>query len=534
MTEAALPLTRRRRFVVTIGIMTGMFLAALEATVVATAMPTVIAALGGMRHYSWVFSAYLVASTVTVPVWGKLSDLYGRRSFYLVGVAIFLVGSILSGFSGSMFQLIIFRTIQGLGAGALIPLGMTIIGEIFTMEERARMQGVFSGVWGLASIIGPLLGGWITDQWSWRWVFFVNVPFGLAAGAIIGLALQEPKSHEKHTIDWTGAVVLTSSVTLLLLALVEGGGGASLLSTRNISLLAASFILAAAFVVVERKAREPIVPLDLFRNRVVSVAVVVGFLAGVAMFGAITFVPLFAQGARGDTATAAGSLLTPLMLSWVSMSVVGGPLLLRTGYRPMVLTGLAFLTTAFVIFWNFSRTTPRIWLIADLILMGAGLGLTMLTLLLAVQHSVARRQLGIATSLNQFARSIGGAVGVAVMGAFLSFGLHAHLAAAAERSGGELSLARAEALADNPSALIDPAERANLTPRAMLLLQQSLGESVRTVFLIGAVFSALAFIVTFLWLPGKLGRLGVSFGEAEQMVMAEMTTLDADSEPGAK
>lgn len=517
------------------GIMTGMFLAALEATVVATAMPTVIAALGGMRHYSWVFSAYLVASTVTVPVWGKLSDLYGRRSFYLVGVAIFLAGSILSGFSGSMFQLIVFRTIQGLGAGALIPLGMTIIGEIFTMEERARMQGLFSGVWGLASIVGPLVGGWITDEWSWRWVFFVNVPFGLAAGAIIGVALKEPKTHERHSIDWTGAVVLTTSVTLLLLAVVEGGGaGVSLLSTQNIGLLAASFVLLAVFVIVERRAREPIIPLDLFRNRIVSVAVVVGLFTGVAMFGAITYVPLFAQGARGVSATAAGSLLTPLMLAWVSMSIVGGPLLLRTGYRPMVLTGLTFLTTSFVVFWNFSRTTPRIWLVADLALMGAGLGLTMLTLLLAVQHAVPRRQLGIATSMNQFARSIGGAIGVAVMGAFLTVGLSTHLTEAARRSGGELSLVRARALAENPSALIDPAEREGLTPRSMLLLQESLSRSVRSVFLIGAVFSGLGFLVTLIWLPAKLGRLEVSMEDGERMVMAEMATLEPDSEPRAE
>ncbi|HEY0788112.1 MAG TPA: MDR family MFS transporter [Thermoanaerobaculia bacterium] len=531
MQQPALLLPAGRRPIVTAGIITGMFLAALEATVVATAMPTVIAALGGMNHYSWVFSAYLVASTVTVPVWGKLSDLYGRRLLYLIGVAIFLAGSILSGLSTSMALLILFRTIQGLGAGALVPLGMTIIGEIFTMQERARMQGLFSGVWGLASIIGPLLGGFITDQLSWRWVFFVNIPFGIASAVIIGLYLTEPEREGRRSIDYAGALLLTASVSILLLALVEGGGTATaFFGGRSAGLLVLSAILLAAFLAVERRVAEPIVPLSLFRNRVVAIATGVGFLAGIAMFGAITYVPLFAQGARGDSATAAGSLLTPLMLAWVTMSIVGGRLLLRVGYRPMVLTGLVFLTAAFAIFYGFGRTTPRLWIILDLILLGAGLGLTMLTLLLAVQHAVRRDQLGIATSLNQFFRSIGGAVGVALMGAALAVSLHVHLLAAARASGGTLPVSIAQRLADNPSALVDPAERKAIDPSMLVALQNSLAASVRPVFLIGGICSLLGFVVTLLWMPSGLARDEVTYQEGERMVMAEMTTLDAKSE----
>lgn len=532
MTSAALQLTPRRRWAVTAGIITGMFLAALEATVVATAMPTVIASLGGMSRYSWVFSAYLVASTVTVPVWGKLSDLYGRRFLYQVGIVIFLLGSILSGLATSMFLLIVYRALQGLGAGAIVPLGMTIIGEIFTVEERARMQGLFSGVWGLASIIGPLLGGWITDQISWRWVFFVNVPFGVISAIIIGVALREPVRHGKRSIDYAGAALLTISVTMLLLGLVEGGESiATLTSPGNLALLVGAVVLFAAFIVVERRAEEPIVPLSLFSNRVVTIAVSVGFLAGVAMFGAITYVPLFAQGGRGVTATEAGSLLTPLMLSWVSMSIIGGPLLLRVGYRPMVLTGMAAITAAFAIFWTFGRTTPRLWLIADLALLGAGLGLTMLTLLLAVQHSVRRELLGIATSLNQFSRSIGGAVGVAAMGALLALGLHANIVNAARESGGILPVERAVRLADNPTALIDPSAREGIGPEALVVLQDSLIESLRPVFLLGGVFAFLGLIVTFLWLPAGIGRRDVAAADGERMVMAEMTTMDPESEP---
>lgn len=487
--------------------MTGMFLAALEATVVATAMPTVIASLGGMSHYSWVFSAYLVASTVTVPVWGKLSDLYGRRRFYVIGVAVFLVGSVASGLSTDMLQLILFRTLQGIGAGALIPLGMTIIGEIYTLEERARMQGLFSGVWGLASIVGPLAGGFITDQLSWRWVFFVNVPFGLAAGLIIWLALSEEPREGKRSIDYAGAVVLTAAVTMLLLALVSGGeSGAPLFQPVKLALMAGAVVLGYVFLQIEQRALEPIIPLQLFAARTVSVAIGVGLLAGVAMFGAITYVPLFAQGARGDSATEAGSLLTPLMLSWVTMSIVGGRLLLRTGWRSVVLSGLGLMTVAFTVLWGIHPDSPRWWMVVDLALMGAGLGLTMLTLLLAVQHAVPRTQLGIATSMNQFSRSIGGAIGVAVMGSVLSIGLHRHLLAAAAASAGALPRELAQRLADNPSALIDPAAQQSLSPQVLALLRVSLASSLRTVFLSGAIVCVIAFLATLMWLPANLGR----------------------------
>ena len=218
-----LEMSQRRRWAVTVGVMTGMAIAALEATVVGTAMPTVIASLGGISHYSWVFSAYLVTSTVTVPVWGKLSDLYGRRLLYQIGIGFFLIGTLLSGLAGSMTQLIVFRAIQGLGAGALVPLGMTIIGDTFTIKERAKMQAYFSGVWGLSSVVGPILGGFITDQISWRWVFFINLPVGVVAAIIIGFALKEPKRTEKPTIDYAGAATLMLAISLLMLGLVEGG-----------------------------------------------------------------------------------------------------------------------------------------------------------------------------------------------------------------------------------------------------------------------------------------------------------------------
>jgi len=477
-----------------------MLLAAMEATVVGTAMPTIVAALGGLAHYSWVFSAYLLTSTVTVPIWGKLSDLFGRRPLFQIGIAVFLLGSAACGLAQSMPQLIAARAVQGLGAGALVPLAMTIIGDIFTLAERAKMQGLFSGVWGLSSIVGPLLGGFITDQLSWRWVFYVNLPVGIAAALIIGFALVEQKREERPKIDYAGAAVLTAAVTMLLLVLGEG------LSGRAAALLAVVVVLFVVFVRIELRASDPVVPFALFRNRVIAVSIVVGFLAGIAMFAAITFVPLLAQGVLGATATEAGSFLTPLMLSWVLASIVGGRLLIRVGTRPLVLTGLVLMIAGFAALAMFHHTTPRWMLVVELIFIGSGLGLTMLTLLIAAQHSVPREQLGITTSLNQFSRSIGGAIGVALLGAVLATGL--------------------AGFAANPNALVNPEARAHMPPATLASLQHALEGTLRNIFAVSAGVVVLALGVALTLPPGKVGS-----AHSERMVMAEMTTIDAEHEP---
>jgi EmrB/QacA subfamily drug resistance transporter len=531
-------MSSKRRWAVTIGVMTGMFIAALEATVVGTAMPTVISSLGGLNHYSWVFSAYLVTSTVTVPVWGKLSDLYGRRLLYQLGIAVFLLGTLLSGLSTSMTQLIVFRAIQGLGAGALVPLGMTIIGDIFTLEERAKMQAYFSGVWGLSSVIGPIVGGFITDQISWRWVFFINLPVGVIAAIIIGLALKEPKLTEKPKIDYAGAGLLMIAISLLMLALVEGGASiATLLTRENILLIGGSVALLGLFFWVEKRASDPIIPLDLFKNRTVSVAVAAGFLGGVAMFGAISFIPLFAQGALGASATEAGSLLTPLMLSWVLMSVIGGRLLLKTGYRMITIIGFLVLSAGFVFLALFERDTPRFWLYVDLVLIGAGLGLTMLTLLIAVQQAVDRTKLGIVTSLNQFTRAIGGAFGVAIMGAFLTAGLATQLNAAAERGNTNLTVEQARAFAENPNAMVDPVAKAQIAPATLDVLQEAMANSIQRVFWVGGILSMLAFGVVLL-LPAQTKKrepddIHLSKDCGERLIMAEQTTINQRNQPEA-
>ena len=495
-------MSTRRRWFVTAGVMTGMLLAALEATVVGTAMPTIVAALGGLAHYSWVFSAYLLTSTVTVPVWGKLSDLFGRRRLFQIGVAVFLIGSAACGFAQTMTQLIVWRAIQGLGAGALVPLAMTIIGDIFTLQERAKMQGLFSGVWGISSVFGPLVGGFITDQLSWRWVFLLNLPVGIAAAIIIGVALKEPPRHDAPSIDYLGATVLTGAVTILLLVL----GGTTIMTPRNLVLIALVAGALVWFLQIEKRAKDPIVLLGLFRNRVIAVAVSVGFLAGIAMFAAITFVPLLAQGVLGATATQAGSFLTPLMLSWVLMSIVGGRLLLRFGTRVLVILGLVFMCAGFMALATFTRTTPRPLMVLELIAIGSGLGLVMLTLLIASQHSVPREQLGITTSLNQFSRSIGGALGVAILGAMLASGL--------------------AQFSQDPNALVNAEARAHIAPAQLAQLQGALEGTLRNIFWASAAVCALALLTAFT-LPG--GRMGEAHGE--RMVHAEMTNIDPEHEP---
>jgi len=532
-------LSKRRRRVVTAGVMLGMFLAALEATVVGTAMPTVIASLGGLDRYSWVFSAYLLTSTVTVPVWGRLSDLYGRRVFYLIGIAFFLLGSALSGASQSLTQLIVFRAIQGLGAGALIPLSMTINGDIYTLRERTRMQGLFSGVWGLASILGPLAGGFITDHISWRWVFYINIPFGLAAAAVVGIALVEPKQNQRPVIDYAGALWLTVAITLLLLVLVESGDPSIWANPMTLLAVAGILISSYLFVRTENRAPEPIVPFSLFRNRIIGVGSITAFMVGAAMFGALSFIPLFVQGTLGGTATEAGALLTPFLLGWVTMSVVGGKLIFRVGYRSTILAGLFVLTVSFAVLTTFGRNTSRASLIGVILAMGIGMGLVMFALLITVQNSVSRNQLGIATSLNQFSRSIGQTVGVAVMGTVMTISLASHIAEIQKESGlPEADVAR---VVHNPSALIDPIARSAQKPELIKAMSGALAGALHNVFLTGVSFAVLAFISGFFLPAGRIvvetevareaENLPRTPAECERLLMAEMTTMDSEHEP---
>jgi EmrB/QacA subfamily drug resistance transporter len=496
--DHAPPILGKRRQAITAGLLLGMSLGALEATVVGTAMPTIVATLGGLGHYSWVFSAYLLTSTASVPIWGRLSDLYGRRRMYLIAVAIFLVGSVASGASRTMLELIVARALQGLGAGGIIPLTMTIIGELYSLSERPRTQALFSGVWGTASVLGPLVGGYITDALSWRWVFYINIPFGLLCVAVIATAYPPSRERSPVKVDWLGASLLFACVSALLIALSA--------DTGIVPWSATALALFVAFVIVERRQPEPILPVDLLSHPIISRTLAVVFLVGVALFGAIAFVPLYVQGVMGGSATEAGQALTPLFLGWVTMSVVGAKITVRTGYRPVAIAGSVLMTAGFAGLTWLDEHSGKALLLASCLVLGAGMGCQMLSLLLAVQHGVERSRLGIATSLNQFARSIGAAIGVAAMGAIMSRSI-----AGVPLPGGEGSLASATAIALSPE------------------LQAQIALALHRVFLAGAIVSALALVATFL-LP-DVDFKPVSGMAGEQLIEAEMANLDAKSEP---
>jgi EmrB/QacA subfamily drug resistance transporter len=384
----------------------------------------------------------------------------------MVGMGAFLLGSALSGLAQDMVQLIVFRMVQGLGAGSLITLGMTIVGDLYGLEERARKQGYISGVWGVASLVGPLLGGVITDQMSWRWVFYINVPFGLLAMGMIGTGLAgERAAPRRSVIDWAGIGVFACGIIALLLGIVEAGRPGSWIRPGVLLPLAVSALALTLFPTVERRAREPIVPLALFGNRMVVAALATGFLSGMAMFGAISFVPLFMQAVLKTSAMVAGFVLTPFVLGWVAMSIASARLVLRTGYRLPVVSGMIFLCVAFVFFCTWTESLTPALAMTHVAVAGVGMGLVFVPMLIAVQSAVPRHELGLATSVTQFFRTIGGTLGLSVMGAMMAQRLHAGLSVGAALHGAFVVGVAICALA-LASAFLVPAGRAQDLSRA--------------------------------------------------------------------
>lgn len=405
-------MTKTHRTATVAALLLALFMAAMELTIISTAMPTVVAELGGTRHYAWVFSAYMLTSTVALPICGKVADLYGRKPTMLAAIAVFLVGSMACGQARTMGQLIAFRAVQGLGASGVQPMALTIIGDIFKLEERAKMQALFSGVWAIAGLVGPLLGGMIVAALSWRWVFYVNVPIGIAAAIVLRLALVEDVEPHPHRLDVAGALLLSLAVLSLLLGL-EGIARPALLPIAG-ALLAALFF-------VERRASEPIVPIDLFAERTFATSSGILALAGAAMIGLISFVPLYAQGVLGTTPTEAGAAIVPMAIAWPITSAVSGRFITRTGFRPLVRFGVLFISLAalvllFVMVKGASETELRI---ASGVF-GVGMGLTNTSIVIAVQTSVGFSKRGVATASMLFFRNIGGTLGVGVMGVVLS------------------------------------------------------------------------------------------------------------------
>lgn len=475
--------------VVMSALMMAMLLAALDQTIVSTALPRIANDLHGLNKYSWVATAYLLTSAVSTPLYGKISDMYGRKKIFQSAIVIFLIGSALCGLSQNMTQLIFFRGLQGLGAGGLMVMVLTIIGDVVSPRQRGRYQGYFGGVFALASVIGPLLGGLFTDHLSWRWVFYVNLPLGVIALSVIAARLHLPVRKTKHKVDYAGAALLAISVVSLLLATVWGGVDYPWGSIQIIGLIAGSLIAALLFVWRETAAAEPIIPLSLFKNEIFSVSVILSLLVGVVMFGAIIFLPEYQQLVRGDSATKSGLMLLPLITGVMGGSLVSGRLISKLGrYRIFPLLGTFLLIISFWLFSHIAIDTSRVVIGFWMLILGAGVGMVMPVMTLAVQNGVDRKYLGTATSSVTFFRSIGSSLGTAMFGAILINRLTANLQSALPGAAGKEV---AKGLSSSAAGL------QSLPPNEVHIVLTAFAQAFGDVFMIGIPFAVLAFIVSY-------------------------------------
>jgi EmrB/QacA subfamily drug resistance transporter len=493
---------RGRGFIVA-GLLMSMSLAALDSTVVATAIPTIVGNLGGLDLFSWVFSVYLLTSTVTVPLFGKLADLYGRKPILAFGLVLFIVASSLCGFSQSMEQLIFFRALQGIGAGAVLPMVLTIIGDLFPIAERAKIQGLTSSVWGVSGIAGPVVGAFFTDQVNWRWVFFINIPFGIAAITMIWWYFHENVRRREHSIDFFGMALLSGGVVSLLLALLQGVDSFGWTGPETLGLFATSVVLLGIFIWQEKRSPEPLIPLDIFRIRLVAVGCLAGFAMGGISIGVSSYVPLFIQGVYGGSATDAGLLLGPMSVSWPIASVISGKLIPALGYRPMALVGGAFLVAGAATLLFLSRDTSMFVALFAVLLVGAGMGFATSATIISVQNAVDWSQRGVATAMTQFVRTIGGSIMVAVMGAILASRLRPRL------DGIEGVPAGTEA-----DDLLTDATREGVPAEVLRQMQEALASSLQETYILIGVASVLALSVFFLFPKGKVEDLKAGAGEA--------------------
>lgn len=411
---------RSERGPVLIGIMLSTGLVAVDATVIATAVPSVVDELGGFSEFPWLFSVYLLAQAVTVPVYGKLADLFGRKPVMLVGIGLFLLGSILCGAAWSMGSLIAFRAVQGLGAGAVQPMSMTIVGDLYTLEERAKVQAYLASVWGISSVVGPTLGGVFSEYVSWRWIFFVNIPLCIIAAAMIGLRFHERVERSRSRVDYAGAGVLTVGLTLLILGLLEGGQAWAWVSPQGIGVLMAGVVLLGVFVLIERRAADPVVPLRLLRNRLLVATNLVAACIGAVQLGLISYVPTFVQEVLGTGALVAGFALAALSVGWPLSAWQSGRVYLRIGLRSTAIIGAFVVALGAGLLLLLDRSSSVIQVSASSFVIGLGMGFVVAPSLIAAQSAVQWQERGVVTGTNMFFRSAGSAVGVAVFGAIVN------------------------------------------------------------------------------------------------------------------
>lgn len=501
------PDKHRSRGLLITGLIIAMLFAALDNTIVGTAMPRIVGELGGLSLMTWLTTAYMLSSTSVVPIAGKLADLLGRRTVYMAGLIIFMLGSVLCGMSQTMSQLIWFRALQGIGGGIMMPMAMIIIGDIFTGKERAKWQGVFGGVFGLASVIGPQVGGWIVDSVNWHWVFYINLPVGIIATLLIAFGIPAGRREGRVQFDVAGMVTMIVGVVSLLLALTFGGKEFAWGAWQTIGLFVIAAVSLTSFVLIEARAAEPILPVRLFKNRTFTLINSIGFLMSVGMFGAIMFVPLFMQGIVGISASASGTVMTPMMITMILASVVGGRLVQAVGMRKQMITGMIIMAAGFFLLTTMGIETSRWVATGYMMVMGLGIGLVMPLLTLALQESFPKSELGVVTSSSQFFRQIGGTFGMTMLGTIMNHTSDAELTNTllpllrqlpADTAAGIETMVHT-----NPqglySMLLNPETLAQF-PQALLqqivpVLKNALVGSLHSVFLFGLIFVLLGAVV---------------------------------------
>ncbi|MGO0061522.1 MDR family MFS transporter [Brevibacillus fluminis] len=540
MSEQTTQNRQKNSWVLITGLLVAMLFAALDNTIVGTAMPRIVGELGGLAVMTWLTTAYMLTSTAVVPIAGKLADMIGRKTVYVTGLVIFIAGSALCGMADTMTQLIVYRGIQGIGGGVMMPMAMIIIGDIFTGEQRAKWQGVFGAVFGLSSIVGPQVGGWIVDSFNWRWVFYINLPVGILATVLIFLGLKNRRVDGPIKLDIAGMFTMIAGVVSLLLALTFGGKEYPWLSWQIIGLFALAAVFLAAFVRVESRASEPILPLHLFRNKAFAVLNGIGFLMSIGMFGAIMFVPFFMQGIIGMSPSESGTMMLPLMLSMMVTSILGGRFVRKVGIRKQIMFGMVLMGIGFVLLSMMNLDTTQFVAAANLVVLGLGMGLVMPVITLALQESFPKSELGVVTSSSQFFRQIGGTFGMTILGAVMN-ARSANLLNEQLVPKLEALPAQAHGIAQQLEGMIAQSPQGLysmlLSPEAMAkipapiqqtivpTLQSTLVETLSHVYLYGLGFIAFGIVLTFFL--GTI-KLSAAKGKAEQ---GEGTDIKAVANP---
>ncbi|TWT04798.1 MDR family MFS transporter [Planomicrobium sp. CPCC 101079] len=484
---------KTNRPLVLASVMLAMFIGAVEATIVSTAMPSISADLGGFSKYSWVFSAYLLMSTVTVLLYGKLSDIFGRKPVFTVGILLFLAGSLICGFATSMEELIFYRFIQGVGAGAVLPIATTIVGDIYSAEERAKIQGYLSSVWGISAVTGPAIGGVLVATIGWEYVFWVNIPLGILALLGVMLFLVEPPKHQKPSIDYAGALMLTVSLTCFLYWLVEGGVGFNWISNETLLLLSGTLASAIIFVMIERRAKDPMMPFDIWKNKAILYANLVSLATGIIVIGVTSYLPTYVTGVMEQPAAIAGFTLTAMSIGWPVAAFFSGRLLIRIGYFRTTLAGCIFLVIGTLLFVFMRPESGPFWAATSSFFVGVGMGLTSTAFIVSIQAAVSYEQRGSATASFMFMRNLGSTMGVALLGSILNSSLLNYF----NDRGENMSV---EAI----NGLLTEKSRSSISTETLVFLQEGLSSSLQNVYSVTALFAAVSLMLIF-GLPRKKG-----------------------------